>query len=163
MIYFESPSGSLNMSLFADDVVISWQYTDRCHIIIPRVSRNNVSFCHVYLAQNQTTSGGMCRRCTSKHYTICWINVGPTSQAVAQHWDSIFWICSVFWDHYQSPILPQHKPPESTDRIPESTGRRPNVGLMLDHRLWRWPNIIPALGRCLLFTGMGVLAERYRV
>ena len=28
-----------------------------------------------------------------------------------------------------------------------------NVGLMLDQRLRRWPNIEPTLGRCIVFTG----------
>ena len=29
----------------------------------------------------------------------------------------------------------------------------PNAGLMLGHRLRRWPNIKPAVGKCLMFAG----------
>ena len=31
-------------------------------------------------------------------------------------------------------------------RTPKNTGRWPSAGVMLGHRLRRWPNIIPALG-----------------
>ena len=36
--------------------------------------------------------------------------------------------------------------------------RCPNVGLMLAHRLRRWPNIRPTLGQHLVFAGLDQLA-----
>ena len=36
---------------------------------------------------------------------------------------------------------------------PVNMGRWPDAGLMLAHRLRRWPNINPALGERLVFGG----------
>ena len=35
---------------------------------------------------------------------------------------------------------------------PANTRHQPNAGPMLVHRLRRWPDIGPALGRCLVFA-----------
>ena len=37
--------------------------------------------------------------------------------------------------------------------VPTNTRRCPNAGLMMAHRLWRWPNIKPALGLVSCFVG----------
>ena len=37
--------------------------------------------------------------------------------------------------------------------VPTNAIRSPNVGLMLGHRLRRWPNSKPTLGRCIVFAG----------
>ena len=39
------------------------------------------------------------------------------------------------------------------NNIPSNTIHSTNVGLMLGHRLRRWPNIKPTLGECILFAG----------
>ena len=37
--------------------------------------------------------------------------------------------------------------------------RRPNVGLLLAHRLRRWPNSKPTLAQRLMFAGCGIDPE----
>ena len=45
--------------------------------------------------------------------------------------------------------------PHGVRHLPRWTNKHwPNAGLMLVHRLRRWPNINPALGQRLLFAGM---------
>ena len=38
--------------------------------------------------------------------------------------------------------------------FPANTMHQPNAGPMLVHRLRRWPNIVPALGWCIVFAGL---------
>ena len=45
-------------------------------------------------------------------------------------------------------------PDELIAYIPANTRRSPNVGLLLAHRLRRWPNINPTLGERLVFAGI---------
>ena len=42
-------------------------------------------------------------------------------------------------------------------KVPANTGRIANAGLMLVHRLRRWPNIKPALAQRLVFVGVGCI------
>ena len=44
--------------------------------------------------------------------------------------------------------------PPGNFSIPASTIHRANVGLMLGHRLRRWPNIKPTLAQCIVFAGI---------
>ena len=43
--------------------------------------------------------------------------------------------------------------------VPAKTRHSPNAGLLLCHRLRRWPNSKPALGDCLVFGGGGGFRE----
>ena len=43
--------------------------------------------------------------------------------------------------------------------IPVNNSHCPKAGLMLFHRLRRWPNITPALGQFLVFIGLGLLSR----
>ena len=49
------------------------------------------------------------------------------------------------------------------ETIPASTTHWNNVGLMLGHRLRRWPNIKPTLFQCVVFAGMGGKRMRYNL
>ena len=51
--------------------------------------------------------------------------------------------------------------PLFSSSIPENTGHRLKAGLMLDHRLRRWPNIDPALGGRHVFAVIHLL--RYTI
>ena len=44
-------------------------------------------------------------------------------------------------------------PPKAAVAPPANTRHRHTVVLMLRQRLRRWPNIRPAIGQCLVFTG----------
>ena len=117
----------------------------------------------------------------SMQVTVC--NAGPTSKQHRANLscligprkvesDSIFLdrssSCVYIWSQKMEVIPEQCQTPVSlpvsvkTDRcwtadsanIPANTGRRPNVGLMLAHRLRRWANIKPALVQRLVFVGM---------
>ena len=43
-----------------------------------------------------------------------------------------------------------------------NTRRWPNVGLLLAHRLWRWANISPVLGYCVVFDATLNVGQRHR-
>ena len=67
----------------------------------------------------------------------CWLNIGLLSSTLNQHWHSIGCRCvdaRELWHH-------------------ANTRRSSNVGLMLGHRLRRWPNIDPPFGKRLVFAG----------
>ena len=48
------------------------------------------------------------------------------------------------------------------NRIPFDSQRRPDVGLMLAHRLRRWTNIKPTLGQRLVFAGFFIMVNLTR-
>ena len=43
-----------------------------------------------------------------------------------------------------------------------NTRRWPNVGLLLAHRLWRWANISPVLGSCIVFDATLNVGQSHR-
>ena len=45
--------------------------------------------------------------------------------------------------------------------VPANKIRRPNVGLLLGHRLRRWPNINQTLGQRLFFAGVSMSLNIY--
>ena len=58
--------------------------------------------------------------------------------------------------------LPKTKQERVNGGTPANTIHRSNVGPMLDHRLRRWSNIGPTLGRCIVFAGTK-LKEQYLI
>ena len=51
------------------------------------------------------------------------------------------------------------KPTHCLYIYPANTRHQTNAGLLLAHRLRRWPNIKPTLVRCLVFAGYLLLRE----
>ena len=89
--------------------------------------------------------------------TQCWVNechVGDGGPTFTQHWVNTCWA-------NVGPLtttLVQHPPNiETTPRVcgvPANTRHWDSVGLLLVHRLRRWPNIKPTLSQCLVLAGI---------
>ena len=105
-------------------------------------------------------------------FTQCCFNIGTRSTTLAQHKSSIGWY-NVFKCWAPSTTLAQHTSSIGStydmgwrgtgwSNIPvydagSTFGQWPptkkTAGLMLGHRLWRWPSINPALYPCLVLAG----------
>ena len=55
---------------------------------------------------------------------------------------------AVIVDGVEMVVATDARMPREGVGAPHADRRRPNVGLMLGQRRWRWPNNNPALGRC---------------
>ena len=63
-------------------------------------------------------------------------------------------------DSFHFLLLPNSRP--GVNHIQANTRRRPNVGLLLTHRLRRWPSSKPALSRRPTFAGTALGLTRLR-
>ena len=69
------------------------------------------------------------------------------------------------WTDIQAILCQTFVSARNGQSFPANTRPRPNVGPMLVHRLRRWPNIGPTLGRYLVFAGlvnMGLSLQLFR-
>ena len=97
-------------------------------------------------------------------FTHCRVKVGPPSPTLAQRWVDIGLMllgrmlvsCA---EKKQSGEKDTEGGGGGVSALPANTRRQPNVGLMLAHRLRRWPNINSTLGQRVVFAGL----ERDRV